>query len=81
MAFELRGAGDGDMMAVAFRQHPSANPQGTSFLLQFDYVATQPKEPSVATVKQWLETAHDFTGRYFRSMITEQCAMLFDEGD
>ena len=72
MAFEVRGAGEGDILAVAFRQHPSANPEGTSFLLQFDYVATKPREPSLETIRHWLETAHDFAGGYFRSTITQR---------
>jgi len=81
MAFELRGATESDILAAAFRQHPSANPEGTSFLLQFDYVATKPMEPSLEIVGKWLETAHEFTSRYFRSTITEECEKLFDEGD
>ncbi len=81
MAFELRGAGEGDIMAAAFRQHSSANPEGTSFLLQFDYVATKPMEPSLEIVGKWLETAHEFTSRYFRGTITEECEKLFHQGD
>ncbi len=77
MAFELRGAGDGDILAAAFRQHPSADPEGSSFLLQFDYVATQPTEPSLQIVSEWLDNAHEFTSRYFRSTITSECEKLF----
>ena len=78
MAFEVGGAGEGDILAAAFRQHPSANPGGTSFLLQFDYVATKPIQPSLESVDKWLETAHDFASRYFRSTITQECEKLFD---
>ena len=81
MAFEVRGADEGDILAVAFRQHPSANPEGTSFLLQFDYVATNPREPSLAVIGHWLQTAHDVASGYFRSTITEKCEKLFQQGD
>ena len=80
MAFEVRGADEGDILAVAFRQHPSANPEGTSFLLQFDYVATRPREPSLETIRYWLQTAHDFASGYFRSTITAKCEKLFQLG-
>lgn len=77
MGFESQGKMEGDIFAVAFRQEPSANPEHTSFVLQFDYVAGAGLELALEGVTGWLEAAHDACSSFFRSAITAKCAELF----
>jgi uncharacterized protein (TIGR04255 family) len=77
MAFEVCGDSDGDILAVAFRQQPSADPSINSFRLQWDYVATTPLSANVPRIVDWLRVAHAASSRAFRASITERCESLF----
>jgi uncharacterized protein (TIGR04255 family) len=78
MAFESKGKTEGDILAVTMRQHPSALPDGTTFLLQYDYLATAGLPAEDERVKGWLETAHEALSVAFRSTFTEAAFRLFD---
>jgi uncharacterized protein (TIGR04255 family) len=78
MAYEVQGAAEGDILAITMRQHPSANPEGICFMLQWDYVATRGLETNPEAVKAWLAAAHDMISQVFRSALTEECMKLFD---
>jgi hypothetical protein len=69
---------EGDVLAVSFRQYPSATPDSVSLLLRWDYVASGPLGPDQASIKLWLNDAHDFSGRLFRASLTEKCEQLFE---
>ncbi len=77
MAFEVAGAGEGDILALSFRQQPSADPDRTAFLFQFDYVATQARPATSAHLSEWLAGAHEHTRRLFENTFTERCKQLF----
>jgi uncharacterized protein (TIGR04255 family) len=81
VAYEVQGAAEGDILATTMRQHPSANPEGICFMLQWDYVATGGLPARPAEVKTWLNAAHAFMSEAFRSALTPECLKLFDPED
>jgi len=82
LAYEVKGAMEGDIVAVTMRQPPSASPDGVSFLFQWDYVATQGISFAKTDVQGWLKGAHDYQSKMFLSTFTEKCLQMFDrEGD
>jgi uncharacterized protein (TIGR04255 family) len=81
MAYEVGGASEGDILAVTMRQHPSANPEGVSFMFQWDYVATVGMPATSSAVGSWLKGAHGFLSQVFLSTFTEDCLKLFDPED
>jgi uncharacterized protein (TIGR04255 family) len=78
MAFEAAVDQVGDVLAMAFRQQHSSNTDVTSFILQWDYVATKHKEPTIAGVAQWMDVAHTAISSAFRASLTPKCESLFD---
>jgi uncharacterized protein (TIGR04255 family) len=78
VACEIPGVNTGDILVLTMKQQPSANPDGTAFLFQWDYVATGGLTLNVTAVREWLNAAHDFLSRLFLSTFTEECRKLFD---
>jgi uncharacterized protein (TIGR04255 family) len=60
------------------KQQTSANPDGMSFLFQWDYVATGDLPSESDAVRTWLNQAHDFLSAVFLSTFTDDCQQLFD---
>jgi uncharacterized protein (TIGR04255 family) len=78
LSYEVQGARDGDIVVTTMRQHPSAAPQGATFLLQWDYVATGGMAADEREAKAWLAGAHGFLSNLFISTLTDECRRLFD---
>jgi uncharacterized protein (TIGR04255 family) len=82
MNFEIQAERESDVLAVSFRQYPSATPDCVSFLLTWDYIASKPIDPDQVSIKGWLKDAHEFSGRFFRASLTDRCEQLFEpKGD
>ncbi len=78
MSYEVPGANLGDILVVTMKQQPSANPDGMSFLFQWDYVATGGLSLEGESIKTWLNQAHHFLSEVFLSTFTDDCRQLFD---
>jgi uncharacterized protein (TIGR04255 family) len=78
VSYEVPGASDGDILVGIMKQTPSANPEGMSFLFQWDYVATKGLPRKTDAMKTWVNGAHDFLSKVFLSTFTEECRKLFD---
>jgi uncharacterized protein (TIGR04255 family) len=78
LGYEISGATPGDLLKVTMKQHPSANPEGMTFLFQWDYIATNGLSVDLATVRDWLSEAHMYLHNTFESTFTDQCRKLFD---
>ncbi len=78
LSYEVQGAEEGDIVVTTLRQYPSANPEGASFLIQWDYVATGGLPADTEQVQSWLGKAHDFLSELFLSTLTDECRKLFD---
>jgi uncharacterized protein (TIGR04255 family) len=78
LSYEVQGAVEGDLVATSLRQHDSANPEGVSFLLQWDYVATGGLQADPRQIQSWLAKAHEFLSELFGSTFTEACLELFE---
>ena len=60
LSYEVPGANSGDILVATMKQTPSANPDGMSFLFQWDYVATGGLPSATDHIKKWLGEAHAF---------------------
>ncbi len=62
------------------QQDASANPDGMTFLLNWDYGSTEPMEldPEFRGMQEWLEIAHDCCSAHFDLLFTERCFTLFE---
>jgi uncharacterized protein (TIGR04255 family) len=78
LSYEVLGAKEGDIVVTTMRQHPSAAPQGTTFLLQWDYVATGGMDAETQQAQSWLANAHAFLSELFHGTLTDECRRLFD---
>lgn len=78
MSYEVPGANTGDILVVTMKQQPSANPDGMTFLFQWDYVATGGLPNDRSAVQTWLDQAHDYLSRLFLNTFTHECRKLFD---
>jgi uncharacterized protein (TIGR04255 family) len=78
LSYEIQGAEEGDIVVTTLRQHASANPEGTTFTIQWDYVATGGLPVDKQRVQSWLGKAHDFLSELFNSTLTDTCRKLFD---
>ena len=78
LSYEIPGAIGGDVLIVTMKQRPSADPNGLSFLFQWDYVATSGLICEITAVREWLKEAHDFLSGIFLSTFTDECRKLFD---
>ena len=78
MSYEVPGANAGDILVVTMKQTNSANPDGMSFLFQWDYAATGGLPDDEAKVQKWLNQAHDYLSKLFLSTFTDECLKLFD---
>ena len=78
VSYEVPGASDGDILVGIMKQAPSANPEGMSFLFQWDYVATKGVPPQTDAIKKWVNDAHDFLSKVFLNTFTDECRKLFD---
>jgi len=80
LSFDIEGCGRGDVLSVAVQQVSSPDPDGMSFLLNWDYGSTEPIEldPELSRVREWLEAAHTCCGYYFQSLFTDRCFALFE---
>lgn len=77
MSYEVAGAGEGDVMVVAMWQHPSADPDGLTFLFRRDYEAADGFSPDRDATTGWLDRAHDYLHRTFKDALTDECRNLF----
>lgn len=66
------------MLVVTMKQHPSASPDGMTFMFQWDYVSTGGLEPETPAVREWLAKAHDYLHATFESTFTDECRELFN---
>jgi uncharacterized protein (TIGR04255 family) len=78
LSYEVQGATEGDIVITTMRQHPSANPDGATFTIQWDYVASGGLEANREQVQSWLGKAHEFLSALFISTLTDECRKLFD---
>ena len=80
LSLDLEGCGKGDVMSVALQQDSSADPDGISFLLNWDYGSTEPVglDSRLAQIHEWLETAHGCCRAHFDSLFTERGFALFE---
>lgn len=78
LSYEVPGASDGDVLVGTMKQNPSANPEGMSFLFQWDYVATKGLPRKTEAIRKWVNDAHDFLSKVFISTFTDECRKLFD---
>lgn len=78
--FDLEGCGKGDVLSVALQQDSSADPDGISFLLNWDYGSTEAVEldTDLAEIQGWLETAHGCCSDHFNSLFTGRGIALFE---
>jgi len=79
LTYEVQGAVAGDILVGTMRQHPSANPEGMTFLFQSDYVATGGLPSDEKAVQSWLNKAHDFVFDVFLSTFTDKCYKLWEQ--
>jgi uncharacterized protein (TIGR04255 family) len=77
-SYEVEGAQKGDVVVTTLRQHPSADPDGATFTIQWDYVTTGGLPADTQAVQSWLGKAHDFLSELFLSTLTDECRKLFD---
>ena len=82
LSFDMEGCGKGDVLSVALQQDSSANPDGMTFLLNWDYGSTEPVElgQDLQDMIEWLETAHGCCSAHFDLLFTERCFALFEPG-
>ena len=78
MAYEVQAERPGDACSIAFHQRPSAAPEVNTFRFRWDYVCMEGLSIEIGSVEEWLDVAHDFVDKAFRSTFTEQCEQLFD---
>jgi uncharacterized protein (TIGR04255 family) len=80
LLFDLEGCGKGDVLSVALQQDASADPDGISFLLNWDYSSTEPVEldPELAEIREWLESAHGCCSDHFNALFTDRGLALFE---
>jgi uncharacterized protein (TIGR04255 family) len=78
LSYEVQGAREGDIVVTTMRQHPSAAPQGATFMLYWDYVATGGMAADMKEAQSWLAGANDFLDDLFFSTLTDECRRLFD---
>jgi uncharacterized protein (TIGR04255 family) len=78
LGYEVPGASEGDVLVVTMKQHPSASPDGMTFMFQWDYVSTGGLEPETPAVREWLAKAHDYLHATFESTFTDECRELFN---
>jgi len=77
-SYTVDGARENDVVVTTLRQHPSANPEGTSFLLTWDYFANEGLPADTDEIQFWLREAHAFQKELFLSTLTDECRRLFD---
>jgi uncharacterized protein (TIGR04255 family) len=78
VSYEVSGAREGDVLITTMKQHASANPDGMTFLFQWDYVASAGLPVDLKAVKAWLESAHALQSEVFHSTFTDVCRQLWD---
>jgi uncharacterized protein (TIGR04255 family) len=80
VSFDLEGCGKGDILSVALQQDSSANPDGMTFVLNWDYGSTSPVEldRELLEIQEWLERAHGCCSAHFDALFTDRCFALFD---
>jgi uncharacterized protein (TIGR04255 family) len=77
-SYKVQGAQEGDVVTTTLEQHGSANPKGTTFVIQWEYLATGGVAADSQQVQPWLGKAHDFLSELFLSTLTDKCRKLFD---
>jgi uncharacterized protein (TIGR04255 family) len=78
VSYEVSGAAPGDVLITTMKQHPSANPNGMTFLFQWDYVASGGLSLETEALTAWLDGAHSVLSEVFHSTFTDQCRKLWD---
>jgi uncharacterized protein (TIGR04255 family) len=78
ISYEVPGANEGDILVVTMKQTASADPDGMSFLFQWDYVAPAGLPADRSAVQRWLRQAHDFLSGVFLNTFTDECRKLFE---
>jgi len=78
VSYEVQGVQEGDVVLTSLRQYPSADPEGTTFLMLWHYAATGGLPADTQQVQSWLGKAHDFLGELVRSTFTDESLRLFD---
>ena len=81
MAFEVSGKQPGDVCTIAYHHRPSSSPAVNSFRFRWDYISLDGFALDLAVAEKWLDTAHAFVDRAFRSAFTEECERLFEPED
>jgi uncharacterized protein (TIGR04255 family) len=81
MAFEVIGSRPDDVCAITYHQRPSSRPDLNRFRFRWDYISLGGLNSDKSEVGAWLETAHDFVDRAFRSAFTKKCEELFEPED
>jgi len=77
-SYTVQGAQQDDVVVTTLRQYPSADPEGASFLITWDYFASAGLPADAQQIQSWLEAAHDFQRELFLSTLTDECRKLFD---
>jgi uncharacterized protein (TIGR04255 family) len=78
-SYKVQGAQKDDVVVTILRQHPSADPEGVSFLITWNYFASRELPADTGEIQSWLRDAHDFQRELFLSTLTEECRKLFDQ--
>jgi len=78
MSYEVPGSNFGDIMVVSMKQHSSANPDGMTFLFQWDYIASDGLPCDSEAQTEWLDQAHEYLYKVFMSTLTDKCRKLFE---
>jgi uncharacterized protein (TIGR04255 family) len=77
-SYTVCGARESDVVVTTLRQLSSANPEGTSFLITWDYYTNGGLPADTDQLQSWLGDAHDFQRELFVSTLTDECRKLFD---
>jgi uncharacterized protein (TIGR04255 family) len=77
-SYTVYGAREDDIVVTTLRQYPSANPEGASFLIMWDYFANGGLAADTDQIHSWLRDAHAFQRELFLSTVTDECRKLFD---